>query len=121
MINVGSTVTNPRFAQSFTVYRKSGNFVAGRWVGSETPIQMTGTITVPTSTDLQQIPEGDRQQGAICVYTRSQLVLTNQSGTSDEIVWRGNRYRVSQLFPYADYGYYKCYAVKMDPSTEVSP
>lgn len=82
---------------------------------------MTGTITVPSSTDIEQIPEGDLQKGAICVYTRSQLVLTNVAGTSDEIMWRGNRYRVSQLFPYADYGYYKAIAIKMDPATEVNP
>ncbi|MCL6442067.1 MAG: hypothetical protein K6T83_01150 [Alicyclobacillus sp.] len=120
MINVGNVLNNPRFAQSFTVYRKSGSWVGGRWIPSETAIQMSGTITVPSATDLEQVPEGDRQKGAICVYTQAQLVVTNDAGTSDEIVWRGNRYRAAQLFPYADYGYYKAIAIKMDPSSEVN-
>lgn len=123
MINVGRIVNSPRFAQSFTVYRKGGTWVAGRWntTGTETAILLTGTITIPSSTDLEQVPEGDRQKGVICVYSTQAIVITNVSGTSDEIMWRGNRYRASQLFPYADYGFYKCIAVKMDPASGVTP
>lgn len=119
MINVGDIVNSPEFAQTFTVYRKSGSWNAGRWDGTETTITITGVITVPSSTDLEQVPEGDRQKGAIAVYATQPLQVTTTSGTSDEILWRGNRYRASQLSPYADYGYYKVIAVKMDPSTGV--
>lgn len=80
---------------------------------------MTGVITVSDPNDLEQIPEGDRQKGAICVHTTLPLEVTTTAGTSDEIEWRGNRYRAMQLFPYADYGYYKVIAVKMDPSSGV--
>jgi len=121
MMNVGRIVNSPRLSQSFTVYRKGGSFVAGRWTPTESAITVRGVITVSTSDDLEQIPEGDRQKGAISVYSTSQLIVTDATGTSDEIEWRGNRWRAMQLFAFADYGYYKVIAVKMDPSTEVTP
>ncbi|WP_206923024.1 hypothetical protein [Alicyclobacillus suci] len=119
MINVSRVINSPRLAQKFTVYRKSGVWNAGRYSESETALSMIGVITVADPNDLEQIPEGDRQKGAISIHTSQPLQVTTQSGTSDEIEWRGNRYRAAQLFPYADYGYYKVIAVKMDPSTGV--
>lgn len=121
MINVGRIVNSPRLSQMFTVYRKSGSWISGRWSPTESAITLRGVITVADSDDLEMIPEGDRQKGAISVYSSSQLVVTNENGTSDEIEWRGNRWRTMQMSPYADYGYYKVIAVKMDPSTEVTP
>lgn len=121
MINVGRVLSSANFKQSFTVYRKSGSWVAGRFTQTESTITLTGTITVASSTDLEQLPEGDREKGTIAVYSTSQLLVTTSAGTSDEILWRGDRYRAIQLSPYADYGYYKCIAVKMDPENGVSP
>lgn len=119
MINVGRVLNNPRFSQSFTVYRKSGSWVAGRWNGTESAITMNGVIIQASETDLEMVPEGDKQKGNIAVYAISPLYQTTAQGTSDEIEWRGNRYRVMPLTPYADYGYYKAIATKMDPSTGV--
>lgn len=113
MIDVSSIVNDPLFAQSFTVYRKTGAYVNGVWTPSESAITMCGTITVPKETDLRQLPEGDFQQGAICIYTTQELYLTGTSGTSDEIMWRGNRYRIAQLWPWGDFGYYKAMGVRM--------
>ncbi|WP_083430272.1 hypothetical protein [Alicyclobacillus macrosporangiidus] len=113
-MQLSRVLSSRRMAQTFTVYRKGGSWVAGRWNGTETPIQMTGVITVPSETDVEQVPEGDRQRGAICVYTAQPLMITNAGGTSDEILWRGQRYRAAKVWPYADYGYYKCIAVRMD-------
>lgn len=76
---------------------------------------MNGVITIPKETDLDQIPEGDRQKGAICVFTQSEIYVTNEAGTSDQILWNrdGNLYRAAHLFPYADYGFYKCVCIRM--------
>lgn len=121
-MNVGRAVLNPRYAQSITVYRKTGAWVAGRWTPNpDIVLTLQGTITVPSATDLAQVPEGDRQQGAITIYTTAPLQLTTSAGTSDEIEWRGSRYRVQHVWPYADYGYYKAVATKMDPTAGVSP
>ncbi len=119
MINVGRVLNSPLLTQSFTVYRKSGSFIAGKWVGTESAITMQGVITVANDLDLEQLSEGDRQRGAIAVRSQAPLFISNTSGTSDEVVWHGNRYRATQQGPYIDYGYYKIIAVKMDPGSVV--
>ena len=64
-----------------------------------------------------QVPEGDRVTGALTFYSPAEICETRggeYSGTSDVIEWRGDRYRVAKVWPYADYGYWKAYAVRMD-------
>jgi hypothetical protein len=116
MINMGFLVADPEFAQSITVYRQNGAWVAGRWTaGTPTTLTLTGVITIPKETDLEQVPEGDRMKGAICVYTQTPLTVSNVDGTSDQLLWAndGNLYRAAQLYPFADYGYYKCICIRM--------
>ncbi|GLG01829.1 hypothetical protein Alches_18700 [Alicyclobacillus hesperidum subsp. aegles] len=119
-MNLAGVVSNSHMSQTVTIFRKGGSWVGGRWQPTEVSITARGVVDVPDPTELEQVPEGDRQKGAIRLYTATPVMLTNTSGTSDEILWRGNRYRVMQVIPYADYGYYKAIAVKMDPATEVS-
>lgn len=122
MINVSRVINSRNFAQpgGFTVYRQTGGWAAGRWVAEpEAPIQMQGTVTVANSQDLVQVPEGDRVTGLMCFYSQQPIFTTraaddpNKGGTSDEIVWKGERYRVSSVVPWGDFGYYKAFGVRM--------
>lgn len=119
MLNVAELLDDFDFIQQFTVYRKATTKQRGNVSSTETPLTFSGVITPAGSTELEQIPEGDRQRGAITIYTQQELEISNTAGTSDEVLWQGNRYRVQQVFAYANYGYWKAIAVKMDPSTEV--
>lgn len=116
MINVEEIITDPDFAQKFTVIRSTGSFIKGLWTeGTVTEIEMYGTITNPTPNDLQQLPEGDRVVGAMVFHTNSPLYVTRAgAGTrrdpnaiSDQIIWRGDYYKLSGVSVYADYGYYR--------------
>ncbi|MGO4496419.1 hypothetical protein AB4114_11035 [Paenibacillus sp. 2RAB27] len=121
MINVGRIVNSRNFAQpgGFVVYRKTGRWKASRWVTTEDTLKMEGTITVATSTDIEQVPEGDRVKGAMCFYSQKPLFTTRaetdteEGGTSDEIVWRNDRYRVVSVFPWGDFGFNKAIGVRM--------
>jgi hypothetical protein len=121
MINVGRIVNSRNFAQpsGFTVYRQTGQWVAGDWIPSETAIQMRGTVTAMNPKDLTQVPEGDRVTGIMCFYSQQPIYVThaadgtNPGGTSDEIVWQGERYRISSVIPWQDFGYYKAFGVRM--------
>lgn len=120
MINVGRIVNSRNFAQpkGFTVYRQSGEWVAGRWVpADEAIIPMSGTITAANPNDLVQVPEGDRIVGMMCFYSQQPIYTTraedDAGGTSDEIVWNGERYRISTVVPWGDFGYYKAIGVRM--------
>lgn len=121
MINVGRIVSG-RNAQSFTVCRQSGSWQDEGWVQTENKIPFKGTITIAKGKDLAQIPEGDRTGGEIAVYSTQALYdthaendpITNaKPGTSDEVIWHKDRYRLFDVKPYVDYGYYKGIGIRM--------
>ena len=111
MINVSELITDPDFAQSYTIYRKSGEFTKGRWVQTETQLTYTGPVQPASEKEIMQMPEGDRISEIVVFYSLNEIYTTNASGTSDEIVWNSNRYRVDKVERYGDNGYYKALAV----------
>jgi hypothetical protein len=119
MINLSRIVLG-RNKQSFTVYRKTGQWAGGRWQESENPITLEGTIVPDNPKDLDQVPEGDRVKGIITVYCPQQIYTTHAisdgqqgAGTSDQIEWHSERYRVYSTQPFIDYGFYKAIGIRM--------
>ncbi|HBS58609.1 MAG TPA: hypothetical protein DEA44_05020 [Firmicutes bacterium] len=113
MINVAEIITDPDFCQPYILYRKTTVFVGGRPKSSEKAIPRNGVIVAANTKDLLQVPEGDRAKGIIAVYDTEPLLVTNEAGISDEIEWREERYRLFQIWPYKDYGYYKALGERM--------
>lgn len=122
MINVSRVVVSRNFAQpkGFTVYRITGNWVKGRFViNPEVALSHQGTITVASSEDIEQVPEGDRVTGMMCFYSPQPMYITRSegdleaAGISDEIVWQGQRYHLVSVDPWQDFGYYKAIGVRM--------
>ncbi|MGG3012294.1 hypothetical protein ABEO98_22770 [Brevibacillus parabrevis] len=113
MINVSEVITDPDFAQSYLVHRRTNEWVAGRPSETETSINMLGVITVADAKTLEQLPEGDRVTGMMSFYATVPIYETSEQGTSDQIEWRGELYRVKKVFPYGDYGYWKAVAERM--------
>ncbi|MFP3391013.1 hypothetical protein [Brevibacillus sp. SIMBA_040] len=113
MIDVSEVITDPDFAQTYTVHRKAGEWIRGDWVPSdETPLKMTGPVIVADAETLEQIPEGDRVTGLMCFYSTQELFESGDGnapieGTTDVVEWKGNRYKLIKVFPYGDYGFYK--------------
>lgn len=117
MIDVSEILSDPDLCQDFTAIRSAGSFVGGRWT-EDTPVEvpMTGVITVVNSKELQQIPEADQVKGAMAFFSADELFVTRKGetpGTSDRILWRGDYYRIFQVSPYADYGYFKAIGERM--------
>ncbi len=113
MINLAELIVDPDFAQKFNVYRSTGSFIKGVWTeGTTTVIEMVGVVTVMSSKDLRQIPEGDRITGAMTFYAQGELFVTRDGqylGTSDKIYWRGNYYKLFSVSPWVDYGFYSAH------------
>ncbi|TWH46336.1 hypothetical protein [Sporomusa sp. KB1] len=107
MINVAEIIQDPDFCKPYTLYRKTTVLVGGRPRTSEKDIQRSGVIIAATSKDLLQVPEGDRVKGIIAVYDTEDLLVTNEKGTSDNVDWNGERYRLFQLWPRKANGFYK--------------
>jgi len=114
MINVAEIIRDPDFCKPYTLYRKTTTFLAGRAKLREEKIQRSGIVLPASGKDLLQVPEGDRAKAIIAVYDTEPLFVTNEAGTSDEIVWHNERYRLFQGWPRDDYGYYKALGERIE-------
>ena len=116
MINVSKAIRDPRLSQQITIYRKSGEWNKGRFEQTEQQLSMLGVVSIAKSKDIEMIPEGDRVGGEIVIHTLEKIFVThnsdNNKGTSDEILWDGERYKIYSVSPYMQYGYYKAIAMR---------
>lgn len=99
-------------SQTFEVFRSYGDFGEGGWVEAPTSpssFMLQGIVLPASEKELRQLPEGDRVLGAMVFYSQEQLFVTHNGeykGLSDQVVWRGERYKILQSMPYIDYGFY---------------
>jgi len=114
MIDVSEIIYDPDFCQNFIAKRKSGKWVDGRYIEELTEINLTGIIVPASSHELKQIPEGDRVTGMMAFYAVNEIYTTNETGTSDIIVWKSKSYRIMNVTPYSDYGYFLALGVYME-------
>lgn len=123
LINVAKAITDPRFSQKFKVFRKSGEWVKGRFTESEKEISMIGVVTPSKPKEIEMIPEGDRVGGEITIHTTRKLYTTRSintseaneenQGTSDIIEWQSERYKLYQVNDYSQYGYYSAIGMRL--------
>lgn len=122
MINVAELLYDPDFSQQFIVNRcTTGTWQNGRFVETDPlKLSMDGVVVPATPKEINQLPEGDRVSGVMAFYSDKQIYVTHKddgsgnAGTSDQIEWRGNLYRVSKVDLYGDYGFYVAYGVLME-------
>jgi hypothetical protein len=125
MINVGRITVSQNFRQpeGFVVHRKIGHWEKGKFIQTEKSILMQGTIINASPKEINQLPEGDRITGMMAIYSPEAIFITrvatsncknSSSGTSDEIEWKGKRYRIVNINPWQEFGYYKAFAVYME-------
>lgn len=123
MINVAHAINDLRFAQKFKVFRKSGEWIKGRFIEIEKEIMMIGVITPSKPKEIEMIPEGDRVGGEITIHTTRKLYTTRSidtaeengenQGTSDIIEWQHERYKLYQVNDYSQYGYYSAIGMRL--------
>lgn len=120
MISVAEVVTDPDFASTYQVVRSQGRWIDGVFVLSETEtLRFYGVVQPTTPKELEQIPEGERPNGAISFHARKRFFLTAQGEDgegdylSDEILWHGDRYKILQVKDWSAHGYWKAIATLM--------
>lgn len=122
MLNMSRFLYNKRFSQSFVICRKVGSWDHGEFIQTclipaPKPI---GVIIPASAKEIMQFPEGDRSTSMMVFYSPIEIMTTHvddgngYSGTSDEIYWRGNNYKILNVNQYADFGYFKAYGVLME-------
>ncbi|NHI49143.1 hypothetical protein FDE94_15115 [Clostridium botulinum] len=118
MISVSRVILDPRFSESFKVYRKSGEWIKGRFIQDEKELDMNGVITPAKPKQIEMIPEGDRVGGEICIHAINKLYTTHSDdeseGTSDEIEWHDERYKLYSVGDLSQFGYYSAIGIRLE-------
>lgn len=100
-------------AQEFTVRRKTGTWVAGRFIPRESEsLTPVGNIQSPTPEQLEVFPEGVRKNEKKVIYTTTMLYTTEGEEISDVVIWHGNEYKIIRADRWDDWGYCVAYAAR---------
>lgn len=103
--DVSDVLLDPDWAQEFIVTRyTAGVDSKGRTTESVMEIDGIGVITPSSAEQLQRVPEADRSNEIIAVYSTVQMTSGSDSFKPDVVTWRGNSYRVSSVMDWMDYG-----------------
>ena len=100
-------------AQSFTIKRKQGRWNGGRLIiSNEETISAVGNIQPAGAEQLQFFPEGERQRGECVIYTTTILHTSEGESVSDDIIWRGDEYKIVRVDRWDEWGFNIAYAAK---------
>ena len=118
MVNVGKVIRSKRLGcQRIIVKRYAASWHDGAYGRDEDKpivLQVAALVTVAQPKDLQLVPEGDRITGAMKFLTNVELHATNGESISDELEWRGARYKILTVTPDIDYGFYRSIGTRLD-------
>jgi hypothetical protein len=73
-----------------------------------------GEVSVINEAELDMLPEGNRIKGAQVFHLTKEVFTTRDGALSDQILWKGEMYRVINNWPYGSYGFYKVAAARME-------
>ena len=124
MIVVDEVLGDPEMgAASFLVTRTNYRRIRGQLVDSTTLMEAEGCIHPGTPEMLQLVPEEERKETYIVIYTSFRLRDgENTSGSSfqaaDRISYDGAEWRVVRVREWREFNYVQALAVKMEEDDE---
>ena len=119
LIDIMSALTDPELGYTaFTVQRITYIRQNGTSVPSSQTFSASGCIHPGTPEMLQLLPEEDRHEEFIVIYTDFALSFGANDGGAvytapDRIVWKGETWRVIRIHDWGDFGYRQAMAIKM--------
>jgi hypothetical protein len=129
ILNVGRVVSNPMFAEVFSITRSSGGSwnINGTWGDATVDVSMWGVVQPATAKELEQVPEGDRAKEVKSFHSEQEMFITRvnkpdedvtdpgySAMISDVAVWNCQKYRLVKRFEWDDFGYYKALGVRIE-------
>ena len=118
-MDLSPDLTDPELGfTGFSVLRTSYRRENGGSVPSEETLPASGCVHPGTPEMVQLLPEEERHEEFIAVYTDFPLSLGENGGgetysTPDRILWNGAVWRVVRVRDWSMFGYYQGLAVKM--------
>ena len=117
-MKIALALADPNVSEFFTILRSDGQWIQGRFQDTKTEIRARGTVSMASPKEAQMLPEADFVTGARAFYTNQPLYPTRSGseagvGTSDVILYDGEKWKVASAFPYRNRGYWKAICVRM--------
>ena len=118
-MDITKVLTDPELGfTSFSVQRTTYRRQNGESVPSAQTLSASGCIHPGTPEMIQLLPEEERHEEFIAVYTDFALSMGENGGgvtysTPDRILWNGDTWRVVKVRSWEMFGYYQALAVKM--------
>ena len=118
-MDISAALMDPEMGyQAFRVQRTSYRRQNGQSVPSVQILSAAGCIHPGTPEKLQLLPEEDRNEEFLVIYTDFALSLGENDGgetytAPDRILWKGEAWRVVSVRDWEDFGYHQAMAVKM--------
>lgn len=90
------------FPHIIAVLKRTGSRVGGRWTGTSTPTNVTGSVQPLTGKDTQFLPENRRDTGLVKVYSNEPLSMSIEGSETpgDIVIWSGKKWEVFQELAY---------------------
>jgi hypothetical protein len=117
-INVSELIQDPDFAQRFQIERhEQGTFLDGLYSSLTRVIDVYGIIQPYQPKTVEYAPNGDQITGDIKIWLLEEIFTTrideNDSGISDIIVYKNDRYKVTYVKDWQEHGYYSAVAKRI--------
>ena len=103
-LDVTELLSDPDFVTSFTVTQRTIANVEGYAQVSTSTSSQTGVVLPMSTQELVLLPESQRVQGQIKVYTTFHLTAGDSTRSADSVNWRGNSYLVQGTNDFTEYG-----------------
>ena len=122
-MDITSAIFDPELGcTAFTVERITYTRIRSGTTSRSTTAQALGCIHPGTPEMIQLLPEEERHEEFIAIYTDFALSLGSDHGSTytgpDRIRWNGETWRVVRVRDWAMFGYYQALAVRLQ---EASP
>lgn len=92
----------------------AGSYVEGEWTqGTATETPIWATMQAPSARDLESLPEGQRTEGLVTVWSRSQLPTADESARkrpAEVINAAGEAYRIVRVLHRSEANFYRAIA-----------
>lgn len=122
LLDLSDVVQSREYTQMITIIRHTGGeWIEGDYIEKEEELTIRGVVSAADAKEINMIPEGDRTSETKVIHSVSRIYTTrlgtrenSESGTSDIIIWNGNKYKVMSVQDTSDYGYWRATIVKIE-------